>query len=51
MRIAVVEAAHDDDASIWRMERSDVGAIGLLIEGEVEIHAETGGLPALSQET
>jgi hypothetical protein len=32
MRVAVVKAAHDDDAGVWYVERSDVE--GLHIEGE-----------------
>jgi Domain of unknown function (DUF1902) len=32
MRIAVVKAAHDDDAGVWYVEHSDVE--GLHIEGE-----------------
>lgn len=32
MRIAVVKAAHDDDAGVWYVEHSDVE--GLHVEGE-----------------
>ena len=32
MRVAVVKAAHDDEASVWYVERSDVE--GLHVEGE-----------------
>jgi len=32
MRVAVVKAAHDDDASVWYVEHSDVE--GLRVEGE-----------------
>jgi hypothetical protein len=31
MRVAVVKAAHDDDAGVWYVEHSDVG--GLHVEG------------------
>jgi broad specificity phosphatase PhoE len=32
MRLAVVKAAHDDEAGVWYVEHSDVG--GLHVEGE-----------------
>ena len=32
MRVAVVKAAHDDEAGVWYVERSDVD--GLHFEGE-----------------
>jgi predicted RNase H-like HicB family nuclease len=32
MRVAVVKAAHDDDAGVWYVEHSDVE--GLHVEGE-----------------
>ncbi len=32
MRIAVVKAAHDDEASVWYVEHSDVD--GLHVEGD-----------------
>ena len=32
MRVAVVKAAHDDDAGVWYVEHSDV--MGLHVEGE-----------------
>ena len=32
MRVAVVKAAHDDDAGVWYVEHSEIG--GLHIEGE-----------------
>ncbi len=36
MRIAVVQAARDDDAGVWRLEHSDVE--GLHVEGEAFCH-------------
>jgi hypothetical protein len=33
MRIAVVKAAHDDDAGVWYVERS--GVEGVHVEGEI----------------
>lgn len=32
MRVAVVKAAHDDDAGVWYVEHSDV--VGLHVEGD-----------------
>jgi predicted RNase H-like HicB family nuclease len=32
MRVAVVKAAHDDDAGVWYVEHSDVA--GLHVEGD-----------------
>ena len=54
MRAAVVKAAHDDEAGVWYVERSDVD--GLHVEGETfeafcrnvasavgDLHAGEGG--------
>jgi hypothetical protein len=37
MRVAIVKAAHDDEASVWYVEHSDVGDLLDGEGGEVQI--------------